>query len=35
MDVAKTNVADVMATWEADELKVRANLGHAGVASPA
>ena len=35
MDDAKTNVADVMATWEADELKVRTNLGHAGVASPA
>lgn len=35
MDAAKIDVADVMATWEADELQVRAKLGAAGVISPA
>lgn len=34
MNDAKTNAVDVSATWEADELKVRAKLGSAGVASP-
>jgi len=35
MDVTKIDVADVMAIWEADDLRVRAKLGPAGVTSPA
>lgn len=36
MDVKDTNIknTDVMATWEADELRVRATLGASGVTSP-
>lgn len=35
MDDAKTNIDDVLATWEADELQIRATLGSVGVTSPA
>ncbi|MGM8886530.1 PaaI family thioesterase [Psychrobacter sp. 1U2] len=35
MDDAKIDATDVKATWEADELQVRAKLSSAGVASPA
>ena len=35
MNDAKTNIDDVLATWEADDLRVRAKLGPAGVTSPA
>lgn len=35
MDNTKTKVTDPTTTWEADESKVRATLGPAGVASPA
>lgn len=34
MNVTKIDVADVLATWEADELRVRATLGASGVTSP-
>lgn len=34
MDDAKTNTDDVLATWEADELRIRATLGSVGVTSP-
>lgn len=33
-NVTNTDVTDVMATWEADELRVRATLGASGVTSP-
>ena len=35
MDVTKMDAADVMATWEADDLRIRAKLGPAGITSPA
>lgn len=35
MDVTKMDAADVMATWEADDLRIRAQLGPAGITSPA
>ncbi|WP_413519010.1 PaaI family thioesterase [Psychrobacter glacincola] len=35
MDVTKMDAADVMATWEADDLRIRAKLGLAGITSPA
>lgn len=31
MDVTKVDIEDVLATWEADDLQVRAKLGPAGV----
>ena len=34
MDDAKTNIDDVLATWKADELRIRATLGSVGVTSP-
>lgn len=35
MDNTKIDINDVLATWEADELKVRAKLGTSGITSPA
>lgn len=35
MDGTKTNIDDVLATWETDELRIRATLGSVGVTSPA
>lgn len=35
MDNAKIDINDVLATWEADELTVRAKLGASGITSPA
>lgn len=35
MDVTKVDIEDVLATWEADDLQVRAKLGPAGVTPPA